>query len=49
MAAAAARGAQAVGGQGMLVHQAARAFSSWTGHPAPVEAMLAAVDPPPGA
>jgi shikimate dehydrogenase len=43
MAAAAARGAQVVGGHGMLVHQAARAFTSWTGREAPVEAMLAAV------
>jgi shikimate dehydrogenase len=43
MAAAAARGAQVVGGQGMLVHQAARAFTAWTGQAAPVEAMLAAV------
>ena len=43
MAAAIGRGAQAIGGQAMLVHQAARAFSAWTGHPAPVDAMLAAV------
>ena len=37
------RGARTVGGLGMLVHQAARAFRSWTGHPAPLEAMEAAV------
>jgi shikimate dehydrogenase len=43
MLAAANRGALVIGGQGMLVHQAARAFRAWTGHPAPVEAMLAAV------
>jgi shikimate 5-dehydrogenase len=27
----------------MLVHQAARSFTLWTGQPAPVEAMRAAV------
>jgi shikimate dehydrogenase len=43
MVAAANRGALVIGGQGMLVHQAARAFRAWTGHAAPVEAMLAAV------
>jgi len=43
MVAAAARGAQAVGGDAMLVHQEARAFSAWTGRPAPVDVMLAAV------
>lgn len=37
-------GARAVDGLGMLVHQAAAAFSLWTGHEAPVEVMkLAAV------
>jgi shikimate dehydrogenase len=41
---AAARGAATIGGLGMLVHQAARAWTGWTGQPAPVEAMLAAVD-----
>lgn len=40
----AARGRQvhAVGGLGMLVHQAAHAFTRWTGEPAPVEEMTAA-------
>jgi shikimate dehydrogenase len=36
------RGAAAIGGLGMLIHQAARAFELWTGVPAPVEAMAAA-------
>jgi shikimate dehydrogenase len=40
---AAACGAIPVDGCGMLVHQAARAFEIWTGHPAPVEAMTAAM------
>jgi shikimate dehydrogenase len=35
-------GAHAVGGLGMLVHQAAHAFTLWTGHPAPFPAMSAA-------
>lgn len=35
-------GHRTVGGIGMLVHQAARAFSRWTGVAAPVEAMAAA-------
>ena len=35
-------GAHAVGGLGMLVHQAAHAFTLWTGHPAPLPAMSAA-------
>ena len=35
-------GAHAVGGLGMLVHQAARAFTLWTGHDAPLPAMSAA-------
>lgn len=39
MAAASAAGATVVGGVGMLVHQAARQFELWTGHPAPVRAM----------
>jgi shikimate dehydrogenase len=43
MAAARDRGAEAVGGLGMLVHQAALAVESWTGRPAPVKAMAAAV------
>jgi len=34
-----ARGARAIDGVGMLVHQAARAFELWTGVEAPVEAM----------
>jgi len=42
--AAAARGAQAVTGIGMLVHQAALALEQWTRQPVPVEAMWAAVE-----
>lgn len=41
--AAAERGARTVGGLGMLVHQAARAFTAWTGRDAPLAAMAAAV------
>jgi shikimate dehydrogenase len=41
--AAHAAGAITLGGLGMLVHQAAHAFSLWTGVDAPVEAMRAAV------
>jgi shikimate dehydrogenase len=41
--AARARGALAVNGVPMLVHQAAVAFSLWTGAPAPLAAMTAAV------
>lgn len=41
--AARARGAVAVNGLGMLLHQAACAFRLWTGQDAPVEAMSAAV------
>ncbi|MGH9101979.1 MAG: shikimate dehydrogenase [Acidimicrobiales bacterium] len=41
--AARAGGARAVGGLGMLVHQAACGFTLWTGIPAPLEAMRAAV------
>ena len=37
------RGAVAVNGLGMLVHQAAIAFRLWTGENAPIEAMSAAV------
>ena len=37
------RGVDTVGGLGMLVHQAALAIERWTGQPAPVEAMWAAV------
>ncbi|MCX7671385.1 MAG: shikimate dehydrogenase [Anaerolineae bacterium] len=40
---AAAAGARAIAGLGMLVHQGARSFELWTGRPAPVEAMYAAV------
>lgn len=36
-------GARAIGGLGMLVHQGARSFELWTGHPAPVEVMVAAI------
>lgn len=42
LAAAAADGATAVNGLGMLVHQAAHAFRLWTGEAAPVTAMAAA-------
>jgi shikimate dehydrogenase len=40
LAAAAAQGATAVNGLGMLVHQAAHAFARWTGDEAPVDAMV---------
>jgi shikimate dehydrogenase len=40
--AARAAGAITIGGLGMLVHQAAHAFTRWTGVEAPVEAMRAA-------
>jgi shikimate dehydrogenase len=42
LAAARARGIHAVNGLGMLVHQAALAFESWTGLDAPVATMRAA-------
>ena len=42
LAAAQDRGARPVGGLGMLVHQAAHAFTLWTGQPAPVSVMAAA-------
>jgi shikimate dehydrogenase len=41
--AAASAGATAVNGLGMLVHQAAAAFTHWTGTPAPIGAMRDAV------
>jgi shikimate dehydrogenase len=47
LAAAAARGAQVVGGLGMLVHQAVLGFETMTGHPAPLAAMRAAAEIPP--
>ena len=40
---AAARGARTLDGMGMLVRQAALSFERWTGHPAPLEIMRAAV------
>ncbi len=43
LAAASRRRAHPVGGLGLLVHQAALAVERWTGRPAPVEAMWAAV------
>jgi shikimate dehydrogenase len=42
-AAAAARGARTVDGLGMLLHQGAAAFEQWTGTPAPVDVMRAAL------
>ncbi|MGI9615278.1 MAG: shikimate dehydrogenase [Acidimicrobiales bacterium] len=45
LAAAGERGAVAVNGVGMLVHQAALAFERWTGEPAPIDAMLSAAFP----
>ncbi len=42
MAAARAAGARTANGVSMLVHQAAVAFTHWTGEPAPVRAMTAA-------
>jgi len=41
--AALAAGARTLDGTGMLVHQGALAFGYWTGQPAPVEAMRAAL------
>lgn len=43
LARAAAAGARAIGGLGMLLHQGAAAFELWTNRPAPVEAMRAAL------
>jgi shikimate dehydrogenase len=42
LAAARERGAVAVNGLGMLIHQAAHAFRRWTGKDPPLEAMSAA-------
>jgi shikimate dehydrogenase len=42
LAAARARGARALNGLGMLVHQAARSFTLFTGEPAPLDVMRAA-------
>ncbi|HET9075960.1 MAG TPA: shikimate dehydrogenase [Acidimicrobiales bacterium] len=42
MVAARDRGATAVNGLGMLIHQAGRQLELWTGRPAPLEAMTAA-------
>jgi shikimate dehydrogenase len=42
--AARARGLAAMDGAAMLVHQGARAFTIWTGRPAPVDAMRAAME-----
>ena len=44
LAAARARDLATVDGRGMLLYQAARAFALWTGRPAPVEVMAAALD-----
>jgi len=43
VAAARARGLPAMDGGAMLVHQGARAFALWTGRPAPVDVMRAAL------
>lgn len=44
MRAAAAGGARAVNGLGMLLHQGAEAFTIWTGRPAPVDVMRKALE-----
>ncbi len=41
---AAARGCRVADGRGMLLHQGARAFEIWTGQPAPISCMRAALD-----
>ncbi len=41
---ASARGHSVLDGKSMLVHQGARAFTLWTGRPAPVEVMTRALD-----
>ena len=43
LAAAATTGCRTFDGLGMLVYQAARQFTLWTGHDAPIDVMLAAV------
>ncbi len=43
LARAAAAGARAIGGLGMLLHQGAAAFELWTNRPAPLAAMRAAL------
>ncbi|MGC1512002.1 MAG: hypothetical protein WA797_03690, partial [Acidimicrobiales bacterium] len=43
LVAAARNGAQVANGVGMLIHQAALAFTLWTGEPAPVDEMSVAV------
>jgi shikimate dehydrogenase len=43
MALARRQGATVIGGVGMLVHQAARQYTHWTGQPAPLEDMRRAV------
>ena len=43
LVAARARGARTVNGLGMLLHQAARSFTLWTGEAAPLDAMRSAV------
>lgn len=43
LTAARAQGATAVNGLGMLLNQAARSFTLWTGQPAPLDAMRTAV------
>ncbi|HWH08711.1 MAG TPA: shikimate dehydrogenase (NADP+), partial [Candidatus Thermoplasmatota archaeon] len=40
---AAAQGLRVVRGEAMLLHQGARAFRLWTGKPAPLDAMRAAL------
>ncbi len=45
--AARARGLFVMDGASMLLHQGARAFTLWTGRPAPLEAMRAAMDSAP--
>jgi len=44
MTQAQAAGARAWNGLGMLVHQGARAWELWTGQPAPVDVMRAAIE-----